>query len=105
MAAPLPRNPGLLVSVRSAVEAVAALHGGAALIDVKEPRRGSLGRAEDATIAAVVACIAGRVPVSAALGELVEPESVPYAGSGLAFMKWGLAGVVAAGNWQLRLRR
>ena len=35
----------LLVSVRSPAEALAALEGGAALIDVKEPARGSLGRA------------------------------------------------------------
>ena len=34
---------GLLVSVRDAAEAEAALRGGATLIDVKEPRHGSLG--------------------------------------------------------------
>ena len=38
----------LLVSVRSAAEAEIALHGGADLIDVKEPTRGSLGRADGA---------------------------------------------------------
>ena len=38
----------LLVSVRSAAEAEAALAGGAAVIDVKEPTRGALGRADDA---------------------------------------------------------
>ena len=48
------RTPRLLVSVRDAVEAEAALAGGAHLIDVKEPARGALGRADDATIAAVV---------------------------------------------------
>src|SRR5207237_10897019 len=35
---------GLLVSVRSATEAGAALEGGADLIDIKEPRHGPLGR-------------------------------------------------------------
>ena len=60
----------LLVSVRSAAEAEAALAGGAALIDVKEPARGALGRADDAVIADVVRAVAGRAPVSAALGEL-----------------------------------
>ena len=44
----------LLVSVRSAAEAEAALLGGADVIDVKEPDRGPLGRADDAVIAAVV---------------------------------------------------
>ena len=44
----------LLVSVRSVEEAEAALAGGADLIDVKEPTRGSLGRADDAVIAAIL---------------------------------------------------
>jgi uncharacterized protein (UPF0264 family) len=80
----------LLVSVRSAAEAEAALEGGAALIDVKEPEHGPLGRADDATIAAVVRCVAGRRPVSAALGELLRQRR-PYGGGGLSYMKWGLA--------------
>ena len=42
--------PGLLVSVRSAAEALAALAGGADVIDVKEPNQGSLGAADDDTI-------------------------------------------------------
>jgi uncharacterized protein (UPF0264 family) len=62
----------LLVSVRSAAEAEAALAGGAGLIDVKEPARGALGRADAAVIAAVVRAVGGRRPVSAALGELAE---------------------------------
>ena len=68
----------LLVSVRSAAEAEAALRGGADVIDVKEPGRGPLGRADDAVIADVVRLVAGRRPVSAALGELCrDPSSVP----------------------------
>src|SRR5215212_6095908 len=55
--------PGLLVSVRNVEEAHRALEGGAALIDVKEPSRGALGRADDNVIAAVVAAVAGRRPV------------------------------------------
>ena len=84
-------RPGLLVSVRSAAEAEAALAGGADLIDVKEPSRGSLGRADDETIAAVIRTVAGRKPVSAAFGDVGEhphPVSVP----GLTLGKWGLAG-------------
>jgi len=84
-------RPGLLVSVRSADEAAAALAGGADLIDVKEPDRGALGRADDATIAAVVRTVAGRVPVSAAMGELSEAGSRTLP-PGVAFAKWGLAG-------------
>jgi uncharacterized protein (UPF0264 family) len=79
--------------VRSADEALAALAGGADLIDVKEPRAGSLGRAADRTVRDAVAAVAGRRPVSAALGELPErPSALPALG--LAFVKVGLAGCV-----------
>lgn len=92
----------LLVSVRSATEALAALAGGADLIDVKEPTRGSLGRADADTIAEVVRAVAGRRPVSAALGELAEWQEAPSP-SGLAFVKWGLAGCDA--NWPSAFER
>ena len=49
----------LLVSVRSAAEALTALAGGAALIDAKEPASGSLGRADDAVIRDIVTAVAG----------------------------------------------
>jgi uncharacterized protein (UPF0264 family) len=94
----------LLVSVRSAVEAAAALRGGAALIDVQEPRHGSLGRADSATIGAVLACIAGRTPVSAALGEFLEEPRLP-AVRNLAYLKWGLAGARSWPNWQAQLSK
>jgi uncharacterized protein (UPF0264 family) len=81
----------LLVSVRSPTEAENALQGGAGLIDVKEPRKGSLGCASQATLAAVVRQVAGRQQVSAALGELAEYQSGPSL-EGLSFVKWGLAG-------------
>jgi uncharacterized protein (UPF0264 family) len=84
----------LLVSVRSAAEAEAALLGGADLIDVKEPNRGALGRADDHVLAAVIERVAGRRPVSAALGELrygvPEWPSLP---KGVTYCKFGLAGL------------
>src|ERR1700678_3944537 len=86
-----PSSPALLVSVRAVEEAAAALAGGADLIDVKEPNRGSLGRADDAVIAAVVAIVAGRRPVSAAMGELRD-RGPPFPGPELAYQKWGLSG-------------
>lgn len=91
----------LLVSVRSVAEAAAALEGGAAVIDVKEPAHGPLGRASDATIAAVVDFVAGRRPVSAALGEL--GEGAWSAVRGLTYAKWGLAGWGADRSWARRL--
>jgi uncharacterized protein (UPF0264 family) len=87
---PPARRTELLVSVRSAVEAAAALEGGAAVIDVKEPERGPLGRADDRVITEVVRLVAGRRPVSAALGELGGAIHPPPP-LGLAYLKWGLA--------------
>ena len=86
--------PGLLVSVRSAEEASAAIAGGADLIDVKEPARGALGRADDAVVADVIRVVAERRPVSAALGEWIErPTAAGSVPAGLAYAKWGLAGL------------
>jgi uncharacterized protein (UPF0264 family) len=98
----------LLVSVRSSAEAEAALRGGAGLIDVKEPAHGPLGRANDEVIAKVVRVVAGRSPVSAALGELLDtPGSVsPPDGMPLTFVKWGLAGYAERGEtgWRSAFR-
>jgi uncharacterized protein (UPF0264 family) len=90
----------LLVSVRSASEAEVALRGGAAVIDVKEPARGSLGRASDRTIAEVVRIVAGRRPVSAALGERTDAPigDLPPSDLSLAYVKWGLAGYEGRGK-------
>jgi uncharacterized protein (UPF0264 family) len=82
--------PRLLVSVRDASEAVAALAGGADLIDVKEPANGPLGRSDPPVIESIVNVVAGRVPVSAAFGELeLRPCGLS---ANLAFVKFGLAG-------------
>jgi uncharacterized protein (UPF0264 family) len=98
------RAPGLLVSVRSPEEAAAALAGGAHIIDVKEPEHGSLGRADDQTIATILDMVDGRRPVSAALGELAE-ELPPCRDARLAFVKWGLAacGPASQKRWQATL--
>jgi uncharacterized protein (UPF0264 family) len=88
----------LLVSVRSVGEAEAAFDGGAALIDVKEPSRGSLGRPDESTVRAVIQWVAGRRQVSAALGELIEAPS-PFPAAGLCYAKWGLAGCRRQATW------
>jgi hypothetical protein len=93
-------TPQLLVSVRSAAEADEALAGGADLIDVKEPTLGSLGRASDAVVAEVVKRVAGRVPTSAALGELREWDGTMP--GGVDFVKAGLAGLGET-DWRARL--
>ena len=66
-----------LASVRSAAEAELALAGGADIIDAKEPALGALGRVPPAVLRAIVARVAGRVPVSATIGDVeLRPEVV-----------------------------
>src|SRR5207248_10449919 len=64
--------------------------GGADLIDVKEPSRGSLGQADLDVLEAIVSKVDRRTPVSAALGEWIDwiPGSLP---AGVSFVKWGLS--------------
>ena len=84
--------PQLLVSVRDAPEARAALAGGADVVDVKEPSRGALGAADPAVWDAVLRACAGRAAVSVALGEAVdwdEEGRVPAVPAGAAFAKLG----------------
>ncbi len=97
---------GLLVSVRDLDEARIALAAGVDLIDVKEPRRGSLGAASAEVWRSVVEFVAGRQPVSLALGELVEgidPEQLPSAARA-NFAKVGLAGMRGDMGWPQRWR-
>ena len=60
----------LLVSVRNAEEARAALAGGAEIIDAKEPSRGALGAVDDRRAARDRRAVDGMRPVSAALGDV-----------------------------------
>jgi uncharacterized protein (UPF0264 family) len=93
---------GLLVSVRSAAEAVVALAAGADLIDVKEPGHGPLGKADSGVIRGVVEAVAGRVPLSAALGELLELHRGAVLPKGLAYAKVGLSGCAPCRDWRDR---
>lgn len=62
----------LLVSVRSPREALAAVEGGADIIDVKEPKRGPLGRADSSIWREVREILPPSIPLSVALGEIHE---------------------------------
>ncbi|HEV3136672.1 MAG TPA: (5-formylfuran-3-yl)methyl phosphate synthase [Pirellulales bacterium] len=96
----------LLVSVRNAEEAQLAIAGGADLVDVKEPNRGSLGAADAETIEAVVRAVAGRASVSAALGELLAGGSLDVQLAGrLQYTKFGLAGCIDEPDWTARFRQ
>jgi (5-formylfuran-3-yl)methyl phosphate synthase len=92
---------GLLVSVRNPAEAIEALEAGADLIDLKEPDRGSLGSVSTGVMDEVVRRIAGRAPVSAALGELIVDahETAARLPAALAFAKVGLAGCALRDDW------
>jgi hypothetical protein len=79
-------------------EARAALQGGADILDVKNPKEGSLGANFPWAIRAVVDLAAGRVPVSATIGDLeFKPGTASLAALGAAaagaeFIKAGLLG-------------
>src|SRR5437667_9340081 len=93
---------GLLVSVRSVEEAVAATKAGADLVDVKEPSRGPLGMAEAEVVGGVIAAVGSKVPVSAALGEWspnATTDAVWHLELPLSYVKWGLAGYTAHPGW------
>jgi uncharacterized protein (UPF0264 family) len=92
----------LLVSVRSVAEAAAALAGGAAVIDVKDPNRGSLGRAAETDMRAIIDFVAGRRLVTIALGELCE-EPIPPRLQAVGLAKWGLAGLGSDPRWRSAL--
>lgn len=95
---------GLLVSVRNGLEAQAALRGGADLIDVKEPLRGPMGPADPSAWREVQQTVAGRRPLSAALGELLDEELGRRAvhSGGFRWVKIGLAGCLVRPDWPRR---
>jgi uncharacterized protein (UPF0264 family) len=88
----------LLVSVRTVEEARAAVAGGAAIVDVKEPSRGSLGMAPSGIWQRVRGVVPPTIKVSVALGELVEwlgsgRTAIPEGDwNGIELRKIGLAG-------------
>jgi uncharacterized protein (UPF0264 family) len=91
----------LLVSVRSALEVLPALEGGADIIDAKEPGRGSLGPVTQGTLVAIARRVPGERGLSVALGDLSEAVQVRramervanVARAGETFVKLGFAGV------------
>ena len=116
---------GLLISVRDAEEAATALTGGADLVDIKEPSRGSLGAASPSVWREVLAVcespkmglapghgcpvpvpfseiqVSRRVPTSVALGELLDRHT-DWDFELLAqfqFAKLGLAGGERQPDW------
>lgn len=92
----------LMISVTSAAEATRAVAGGAALIDVKNPREGALGAAAPTVVQAVRGVVPPHLPVSAAIGDLYDqPGTAALAAVGAALagadlVKVGLLGTRTA---------
>ena len=88
---------GLLVSVRSLEEAVAAVEGGCTVLDVKEPARGPMGMADREVIREVTGWGRRRgVATSMAMGELLDWDDARVAGfdpPAVDFAKLGLSGL------------
>jgi uncharacterized protein (UPF0264 family) len=105
---------GLLVSVRDALEAAAALTGGAAIIDVKEPLAGPLGAASAGAVGAVARQVGRARPWTMAAGELGDGaetvidrvaaamEAIGDSAAPPVAFKVGLAGM-ANGGWREQL--
>jgi uncharacterized protein (UPF0264 family) len=84
----------LLVSVKNAEEAMAALAGGADFIDAKDPAAGALGAVSLDVLRGIHSTVAGLKPVSAALGDAIDERSIErdaraYALAGASLVKIG----------------
>ncbi len=88
----------LLVSVVDASEVAAAVAGGADIVDVKNPREGSLGAPQPSIVRAVRAATPPHVPVSVAIGDMPDmPGTAALAAlgavvAGASYVKMGLRG-------------
>jgi uncharacterized protein (UPF0264 family) len=87
----------LLVSVATGSEAMAAVAGGADIVDAKDPAAGALGAVELGALSEIRASLDGR-PLTAALGDAIDPATVEhaaraYAACGASLVKIGFAGV------------
>lgn len=90
----------LLVSVTGPEEVAAAIAGGAAIVDLKDPRAGALGAPSTPAVLAVGRAVRGRRPFSVALGEGLPPRAGSdalalarvAAAAGASFVKIALSG-------------
>jgi uncharacterized protein (UPF0264 family) len=78
-------RPRFLASVTNVAEAETAMAAGADIIDCKDPSAGALGALPHGTVRAIVDTVAGRVPVSATVGDLQPtPDVLCHAVVGMA---------------------
>src|SRR5262245_57903803 len=91
----------LLVSVSGAAEASAALDGGADIVDAKDPHTGPLGAVSLDVLREIGAAVAGRRPVTAAIGDATDEAEVAetaraFGRAGSRFVKLGFTGIADA---------
>lgn len=87
----------LLVSAASSDDARAALEGGAAIVDAKDPAAGPLGPVPIHVFHAIVTTVARARPVTAALGDAQDEAAIEslardFASAGASLIKVGFAG-------------
>ncbi|MGC4005164.1 MAG: (5-formylfuran-3-yl)methyl phosphate synthase [Pirellulales bacterium] len=95
----------LLISVQDLAEAHIAFEAGAAIIDVKDPGRGSLGAGPAAIRRAIGSTFGDVACLSAACGELLEwnpvdPRVAVDDWRGYRYAKLGLSGVISYAQWR-----
>ena len=104
----VPKNNGLLVSVRSLEEAIIAAEANyVSIIDLKEPSNGSLGCVSIDTARDIANALPGDIIKSIAIGELIDwpvwpsanPESSADVLSRFDFVKVGLSGMATIPDW------
>jgi uncharacterized protein (UPF0264 family) len=92
----------MLASVNSLAEAKLAYRAGVDIIDLKQPEAGALGALPPATATRIRAWCAGRIPVSATVGDLpMQPELIgdavqAMAATGVDYIKIGF---FPGGDW------
>ena len=93
----------LLISVRNVAEARLLPLEQVGIIDIKEPLRGPLGRADTTTITELCREFGTSAPISAALGELIDcnPTSLTELPS-VFFAKFGLSQMRDVTDWPTR---
>jgi len=90
----------LLVSVADAIDAAAALDGGAAIIDAKDPQAGALGAVSLGVFGEIRTAVANRRPLSAAIGDATGEDAIAraafeFAAAGAVFVKVGVHGIAS----------
>jgi len=90
----------LLVSTASVDDALAAVDGGADIVDAKDPSAGALGAVTFEVFRDIAAAVGGRRPLTAAMGDAHSPASVEtdarmFASLGAALVKVGFAGIAS----------